>query len=403
MTLSLLNTSSLALLCLSSVTLLTPDAAAGAANPDAERAPTNTSAQVPVQEFQITAERFQFSPSTIEVNQGDTVRLVVRSVDVAHGFRIDGHDVEMLIPGGGSVTVEFVATRAGSYQFRCTNYCGLGHDGMLGSLNVRGTTTGVQIVATGPDELDDRRVDPAEPDFTLVTLPTTLRLPNHTFAFRLTHRFSRPLGQGNFGDLVEDLFGFDTAALIGLEFRYGLFPGTQLGISRGNTRTIQFFGRHSFRRQGDAGVIGLDAVVFIEGLDNFTEEYSPGVGVVISKQIKEHAAFYVEPTWVGNTNNPGRLHVLAGAVSNDDNTFMIGLGARLRIRPTVYLVGEFIPRVAGFDLGDDHVTFGVEKRVGGHSFQVNFSNSLGSTLGQIAQGASDDDWFIGFNITRKFY
>ena len=52
------------------------------------------------------------------------------------------------------MTVEFVATRAGRYQFRCTNYCGLGHDGMLGSFNVRGTTTGVQIVATGPAELD---------------------------------------------------------------------------------------------------------------------------------------------------------------------------------------------------------------------------------------------------------
>ena len=319
------STYSLALLCLSSVTLLTPDAAAGAANPDGERVPTNRSAQVPVQEFQITAERFQFSPRTIEVNQGDTVRLVVRSVDVTHGFRIDGHDVEALIPGGGGpVTVEFVAARAGRYQFMCTNYCGLGHGGMHGILNVRGTTTGVQIVATGPDELDDRRVDLAEPDFTLVTLPTTLRLPNHTFAFRLTHRFSRPLGRGSFGDLVEDLFGFDTAALIGLEFRYGLFPWTQLGISRGNTRTVQFFARHSLRRQGDAGVIGLDAVVFIEGLDNFTEEYSPGVGVVISKQIKEHATFYVEPMWVGNTNNPGRLHGPAGAVSNDDDTFMIG-------------------------------------------------------------------------------
>ncbi len=97
---SWLNTYSLALLCLSSVTLLTPDAAAGATNPDGERVPTNRSAQVPVQEFQITAERFQFAPSTIEVNQGDTVRLVVRSVDVAHGFRIEGHDVEALIPGG---------------------------------------------------------------------------------------------------------------------------------------------------------------------------------------------------------------------------------------------------------------------------------------------------------------
>ena len=33
--------------------------------------------------------------------------------------------------------------------------------------------------------------DPAEPDFTVVTLATTGQVPRHKFAFRLTHRFSR--------------------------------------------------------------------------------------------------------------------------------------------------------------------------------------------------------------------
>ena len=150
--------------------------------------------------------------------------------------------------------------------------------------------------------------------------------------------------------------------------------------------------------------MGLDALVFVEGQDNLKEEYSAGVGLVFSRKVHEHAAFYVQPIWVGNTNNPGRFHIpVPDPVTTDDNTFMIGLGARVRVRPTVYLVGEFVPRVAGFDSGDDHVTFGVEKNLGGHSFQVNFSNSLGSTLGQIAQGATKGDWFIGFNITRKFF
>jgi len=42
--------------------------------------------------------------------------------------------------------------------------------------------------------------------------------------------------------------------------------------------------------------------------------------------------------------------------------------------------------------------------VGGHAFQLNFSNDLGTTPAQTARGQQgSDDWFIGFNISRKFY
>jgi hypothetical protein len=49
------------------------------------------------------------------------------------------------------------------------------------------------------------------------------------------------------------------------------------------------------------------------------------------------------------------------------------------------------------------MTFGIEKRAGGHSFQLNFSNDLGTTPAQVARGQQLDGWFIGFNISRKFY
>ena len=55
--------------------------------------------------------------------------------------------------------------------------------------------------AVAQDE-DDAVLKPAEPDFTLVSLPTSLRLPKFKSAFRVTHRFGRPLGDGDFADLV---------------------------------------------------------------------------------------------------------------------------------------------------------------------------------------------------------
>src|SRR5829696_5354236 len=80
-----------------------------------------------------------------------------------------------------------------------------------------------------PERSDpDVRVDPLQPDFTLAALPTTLRMPAGKWAFRVTHRFTRDLGQGDFGDLASDLFGIDGGSRVGLELRFGLLPGTQL-------------------------------------------------------------------------------------------------------------------------------------------------------------------------------
>jgi hypothetical protein len=237
----------------------------------------------------------------------------------------------------------------------------------------------------------------SQPDFTLVTLPTTLRVPRFKSAFRVTHRFTRPLGQGDFGDLAEDLFGIDSGAAIGLEYRFGLMRRLQVGLHRTNDRTIQFFTEYNLWQQREGRPVGVNAIAFIDGTNNFRDSYSPALGAVVSREFGDYGAVYLEPIWVNNTNQ------LPSALADDNDTFVIGVGTRVRIRPTVYLVGEFLPRV-GFDPGVNHGAFGLEKRAGGHTFQFNFSNGFGTTLGQLARGGtSNDDWYLGFNISRKFF
>jgi cytochrome c oxidase subunit 2 len=45
----------------------------------------------------------------------------------------------MIPKGGEAITVEFVADRAGSFDFTCAEYCGTGHSGMKGRLTVLAT------------------------------------------------------------------------------------------------------------------------------------------------------------------------------------------------------------------------------------------------------------------------
>ncbi len=248
------------------------------------------------------------------------------------------------------------------------------------------------------DDDPDRDVNRAQPDFTLVALPTTLRVPRHKSSFRITHRFGRPLGAGDFGDLLSDLFGLDGGAIIGLEYRFGVFRGTQAGIHRTSDKTIQFMVQQDLRRQSDAFPLGINLLAAIEGLDNFQESHAPSLGVLLSRELGDRAAVYLEPIWVNNSNP------LPEELADDNSTFMLGLGARIRIRPTVYLVVEGTPRLAGYDPGDTQASFAIEKRSGGHLFQLNFSNGLGTTFGQVARGGfTDNDWYLGFNISRKFF
>ncbi len=254
------------------------------------------------------------------------------------------------------------------------------------------------LVSLAYAQQDDSVLKPAEPDFTVVNLPTSLRLPLFGSAIRITHRFARPLKCDECpNSLLGDALGTDAGAVIGLEYRIGLIPNGQLVLHRSRLdKTIQFLGEYGITRQQAGMPLEIAALASVEGTQNFRDVYSPSFGLVLSHLVGETFAIHVDPIFVHNSD-------LISDVG-DDNTFLIGVGGRLRILPTVYLVGEVAPRVSGYRPGKNLGSVALEKRLGGHVFSLTFTNYFSTTLRQIAQGAqNNNDWYLGFNLTRKFF
>lgn len=90
----------------------------------------------PVKEFNITARQWAFDPATITVKQGDTVKLVIKSIDVTHGIALPAFDISRRLEPGKTVTIEFTADQKGTYSFFCSVFCGAGHSDMKGTLIV---------------------------------------------------------------------------------------------------------------------------------------------------------------------------------------------------------------------------------------------------------------------------
>lgn len=94
-----------------------------------------------VRRIEVKASRYAFEPARIEVQQGETVELVVRSADTDHGLAIKALRVKVKAPKGGApVTASFVAAQPGRFTIECSEYCGSGHKRMRGELVVAEAT-----------------------------------------------------------------------------------------------------------------------------------------------------------------------------------------------------------------------------------------------------------------------
>ncbi|HZL96143.1 MAG TPA: DUF5777 family beta-barrel protein [Vicinamibacterales bacterium] len=242
---------------------------------------------------------------------------------------------------------------------------------------------------------DDADLVLAEPDFRVLNLPSTLRLPVRGSNFQLTHRFNGNLRQGSFDENASNLFGLDQGAVVGFEYRFGVARHLQAAVYRtGLDKTFQFHGKYDAVRQSDSLPVSLSALVSVEGADNFQERYSPALGVAVSRMFADRLAVYATPVWVHNT---------AGNLNIDRDTFFVGIGGRVRVSATVYLVGEVAPRAGGYSPDKPAFGFAVEKRAGGQLFQLNVNNGQGTTFAQLARGGFADSLYLGFNLARKFF
>jgi hypothetical protein len=209
--------------------------------------------------------------------------------------------------------------------------------------------------------------------------------------------------------LIEDLFSLDNGAVIGLEYRFGITSQLQAGVNRTALgKTVDFFGKYDGWRQSASMPVSLSILGSVEGLDNFQESYQPGISATVSRVATEWLVLYASPTFVGNTDKVDDSSSISLPGAEEDGhsdhgyTMFVGLGARVRFRPTAYIVGEYSPRLAGHDPGHGVWGVAIEKATRGHTFQINFTNGFGTLPGQIARGGTNDEVYLGFNISRRF-
>lgn len=89
----------------------------------------------------MTAIRSHYVPDQIVVKQGDVVHIHITSLeqtqDATHGLAIDGYNVNLSLEPGKTNNVTFVADRAGTFPFYCSEFCSALHLEMTGYLLVQ--------------------------------------------------------------------------------------------------------------------------------------------------------------------------------------------------------------------------------------------------------------------------
>jgi cytochrome c oxidase subunit 2 len=72
----------------------------------------------------------------LRVPEGKPIRLVMKSEDVNHGFFVPAFRVKQDLMASMYTQLWFKATKIGTYDLFCTQYCGTGHSAMLGKVIV---------------------------------------------------------------------------------------------------------------------------------------------------------------------------------------------------------------------------------------------------------------------------
>jgi cytochrome c oxidase subunit 2 len=98
--------------------------------------PRQARADVNPKVIEITAKKFQFTPSEITLKKGQPVILRVISIDRVHGFMSKPLKFDTDIAVGKPTDVAVTPDNTGDFTVICDHYCGAGHGNMKMKISV---------------------------------------------------------------------------------------------------------------------------------------------------------------------------------------------------------------------------------------------------------------------------
>ena len=237
----------------------------------------------------------------------------------------------------------------------------------------------------------------------LVNLPTGMTMDKGDFLFRISHRMVPSVRTG-----YDTAWGLDGPSMAFFSLGYGITD--RIGITLGRSglfKEIELSTTWLILQQGENASLPF-SFAFNGGLGWVTQKqegrgafnsrnFKINAQVILSRQVNERFSVLVTPVYSSNTS-----HWEAAA----QGTFSIGVGGRFMILDDLSLIGEWLPVLAGYKDIANGWGFGVEKKIGGHVFQVFVTDSIGLTSAQFVTGGDlrlgKGDLRIGFNIFRTF-
>ncbi len=86
--------------------------------------------------IEITAKRFDYTPSVITLKKGEPVVLVLRSSDVTHGLKIPEMNVKAEVKKDKDTEIALTPAETGHFIGKCAHFCGKGHGSMTLQIDV---------------------------------------------------------------------------------------------------------------------------------------------------------------------------------------------------------------------------------------------------------------------------
>ena len=86
--------------------------------------------------IEVTARRSTYEPAEITLKKGQPVVLVIKSIDVPHGFRLRELKLDARINKSAPAELSFTPDKTGDFVGHCSVFCGPGHGGMTLTLHV---------------------------------------------------------------------------------------------------------------------------------------------------------------------------------------------------------------------------------------------------------------------------
>lgn len=276
-------------------------------------------------------------------------------------------------------------------------------------------SAGIQNISNAQDLLDLLGEDEPTTEFTYATFKTTRIINGHSvenpadgvLLFMISHRFGK-LNSGAY-----DFFGLDQAT-IRLGFEYGIGERLSVGIGRSSyQKAYDGFVKYKILRQSSGDRTMPLTMTWFSSMDLFslkwqdTERknyFSSRLSFVhqllLARKFSDKFSLQVSPTFIHKN--------LVLTEADDNDTFAMGVGGRLKLTQRVSVNAEYFYLMPGSVANNfvNPLSIGFDIETGGHVFQLHFTNTqpmfergfITETRGKWTNG----DIYFGFNLSRVF-